>query len=87
MTNFHSIQAALTHATTLIKAQHNGAETAETAKHEAQLLLQHLLNVNRAWLIAHQNDALEANIHAVYSQVDTVINRKPFYTIPHRKAC
>jgi release factor glutamine methyltransferase len=33
---------------------------------EAQLLLQHILNVNRAWLIAHQNDALEANIHAAY---------------------
>lgn len=33
---------------------------------EAQLLLQHLLNVNRAWLIAHQNDALEVNIHEAY---------------------
>jgi release factor glutamine methyltransferase len=40
---------------------------------EAQLLLQHLLNVNRAWLIAHQNDALEANIHAAYR---ALINRR-----------
>ncbi len=38
---------------------------AETAKLEAHFLLQHTLNVNRAWLIAHQNDALQANIHAV----------------------
>ena len=59
MTNAHSIQSALTHAITLL----NGAET---AKLEAQLLLQHVLNVNRAWLIAHENDALQANIHAAY---------------------
>ena len=36
------------------------------AKLEAQLILQHVLNVNRAWLIAHENDALQANIHAAY---------------------
>ena len=40
---------------------------------EAQLLLQHVLNVNRAWLIAHQNDVLEANIHAAYK---VLINRR-----------
>ena len=73
MTNFHSIQSALTHATTLIKAQHNDAETAETAKPEAQLLLQHALNVNHAWLISHQNDALQANIYAAYR---ALINRR-----------
>ena len=73
MTNFHSIQSALTDATALIKAQHNGVETAETAKAEAQLLLQSMLNVNRAWLIAHENDDLEANIHAAYR---ALINRR-----------
>jgi release factor glutamine methyltransferase len=36
----------------------------EEAALEAQLLLQHVLNVNRAWLIAHENDALEANYDA-----------------------
>ena len=36
------------------------------AKLEAQLLLQHVLNVNRAWLIAHENDALQANNHAAF---------------------
>ena len=38
----------------------------EEAKFEAQLLLQHVLNVNRAWLLAHENDALQANIHAPF---------------------
>ena len=70
MTNTHSIQSAHTLATTQLKAQDIDAET---AKLEAQLLLQHVLNVNRAWLIAHQNDALEANIHEAYR---TLINRR-----------
>jgi release factor glutamine methyltransferase len=43
------------------------------AKLEAQLLLQHVLNENRAWLIAHQNDALQANSHAAYR---ALINRR-----------
>jgi release factor glutamine methyltransferase len=38
----------------------------DEAKLEAQSLLQHVLNVNRAWLIAHENDALQPNIHAVF---------------------
>ncbi len=45
---------------------------------EAQLLLQHVLNVNRAWLIAHENDALEANIHAAYrALVSRRLNGEP----------
>ena len=44
-----------------------------TAKLEAQLLLQHALNVNRAWLISHENDALQANIHAVF---EALLNRR-----------
>ena len=28
--------------------------------------MQHVLQVNHAWLIAHENDALEANIHKVF---------------------
>ena len=39
---------------------------ANEARLEAQLLLQTALNVDRAWLISHENDALEANIHAVF---------------------
>jgi release factor glutamine methyltransferase len=70
MTNILSIRIALLHATTHLKEQQAGTET---AKLEAQLLLQHILNVNRAWLIAHQNDALQANIHAAYR---ALINRR-----------
>jgi release factor glutamine methyltransferase len=61
MTNVHSIKTSLLLAAMQLKAQ---SIEVETTKLEAQLLLQHALNVNRAWLIAHQNDALKANIHA-----------------------
>ena len=36
------------------------------AKLEAQYLLQHILKINRAWLISHENDALQPNIHAAF---------------------
>ena len=53
-------------AATQLKAQN---VEAETAKLEAQLLLQHALNVNRAWLIAHADDVLNgfemANFNAL----------------------
>lgn len=39
---------------------------AQDAKLEAQLLLQTALNVDRAWLIAHESDAVEANLQAQY---------------------
>ena len=58
MTNAQTIKTTLASAATLL--------IAEEAALEAQLLLQHALNVNRAWLIAHENDALQANIHAVF---------------------
>jgi hypothetical protein len=59
----------------------------EEAAFEAQLLLQHLLNVNRAWLIAHQNDALEANIHAAYrALINRRINGEPIaYILGYRE--
>lgn len=38
----------------------------EEASLEAQLLLQHVLNVNRTWLITHENDALEPNQQASF---------------------
>ena len=70
MTNAHSIKATLLLVATQLKVQNIEAEM---AKFEAQLLLQNVLKVNRAWLIAHQNDALEANIHAAYG---ALINRR-----------
>lgn len=45
----------------------------EEAKLEVQLLLQHVLNVNRAWLITHENDALEANAHSAF---EALLNRR-----------
>ena len=56
MTNAQTIKTILTYAATLLKT--------EEAALEVQLLLQHVLNVNRAWLIAHENDFLQANNHA-----------------------
>lgn len=53
-----TVKSLLAYATAQLKS--------EEATLEAQLLLQHLLNVNRAWLIAHENDALEGNIYAVF---------------------
>ena len=63
MTNAHSIKTTLLFAATQLKAQ---CIEAETAKLEAQLLLQHALNVNRAWLIAHADEKLSPSIEAVY---------------------
>jgi len=42
-----------------------GLDTHE-AKLEAQRLLQTALNVNRAWLLSHENDAIQPNIHAAF---------------------
>lgn len=56
MTSRPSISTILQQAASLLKP--------DEAKREAHLLLQHLLQVNRAWLIAHQNDVLDDKIHA-----------------------
>ena len=63
MTNAQTIKTALISAATLLNT--------DEATLEAQLLLQHVLNVNRAWLIAHEGDALdvkneEANNHLAF---------------------
>ncbi|OIQ96880.1 release factor glutamine methyltransferase [mine drainage metagenome] len=42
---------------------------ASEAKFEAQLLLQTALKVSRAWLLSHENDALQANIHAEFESL------------------
>ncbi len=58
MTNAQTIKTTLLSATTLLNT--------DEATLEAQLLLQHVLNVNRAWLITHEGDALQANSHAAF---------------------
>lgn len=70
MTNAHPIKTTLLLAATQLKAQ--SIET-KSSKLEAQLLLQHVLNVNRAWLISHENDALQANINAAF---ETLLKRR-----------
>jgi release factor glutamine methyltransferase len=84
MTDTHSIKTTLLLAATQLKAQ--GIDN-ESAKLEAQLLLQHSLNVNRAWLIAHENDALEANIHAACrALINRRINGEPIaYILGYRE--
>ena len=64
------IKTALSLAESQLKAQ--GIE-AKNAKLDVQLLLQHTLNVNHAWLISHENDALQANIRAVF---EALLNRR-----------
>jgi len=64
-TSLMKIKTLLTNAITRLKS--------DEAAIEAQLLLQHVLNVNRAWLIAHENDALQPNIHAVF---EALLNRR-----------
>lgn len=63
-----------------IEAALRGAQTqlaklvdTNEAKLDAQLLLQHVLNVNRAWLISHQHDTLPSSIHETYK---ALINRR-----------
>ena len=84
MTNAHSIRTTLLLRYHTTKA--HGIE-AETAKLEAQLLLQHALNVNRAWLIAHQHENLPPSIHAAYRAiVQRRLNGEPIaYILGYRE--
>ena len=67
-----SVRGCLLQAQQLLVSNQNvDGLDAQDARLEAQLLLQHALNVNRAWLIAHENDALEANIHAAFQALLT----------------
>ena len=63
----HSIRSALLQAQ--IRLNDSPRLDAIDARFEAQLLLQHLLNVNRAWLIAHENDSLSNEAQAGFEQL------------------
>ena len=84
MTSAHSIKTTLLLSTTQLKAQ--GIEP-KTAKLEAQLLLQHALNVNRAWLIAHQDENLPPSIEAAYrAMLERRLNGEPMaYILGYRE--
>ncbi|MDD2832528.1 MAG: peptide chain release factor N(5)-glutamine methyltransferase [Methylotenera sp.] len=47
--------------------------SAQDARFEAQLLLQAAAKVNRAWLIAHENDVLQASTQA---ELELLLNRR-----------
>lgn len=70
MTNTLSIKSTLLLATTQLSAQ---TTDAESAKFEAQLLLQSVLKVNRAWLIAHESDVLSDELNGFFQ---TLISRR-----------
>ncbi len=65
MTSPKTIQSTLLAASAQLKN--------DDAKLGAQLLLQYALKVNHAWLIAHENDALQPNIHAEF---EALLNRR-----------
>lgn len=67
----HSIRSALLQAQLQLK--NSPRLDAIDARFEAQLLLQYLLNANRAWLIAHENDTLPADVQARFDQL---VNRR-----------
>ena len=65
MPNPLSIKLALQMASNQLKT--------EASVFEAQLLLQYALGVNRAWLIAHEHDALQPNIQKAF---EALLNRR-----------
>ncbi len=70
MTSLRSIKASLRAAIAQLKT--------EEANYEAKLLLQHALNVNRAWLIAHEHENLPPSIHAAYrAMLERRLNGEP----------
>jgi len=67
----NTIRSALTQAQVLLGNAPGLA--AIDARYESQLLLQHTLNANRAWLIAHENDSLPSAIEARF---DALLQRR-----------
>jgi release factor glutamine methyltransferase len=79
-----TIKHLLQFATSQLKAQGLDAESANL---EAQLLLQHALNVNRAWLIVHEHENLAPSIEAAYSaMLERRLNGEPIaYILGYRE--
>ena len=67
----HSIRSALLQAQ--LKLNNALELDAIDGRFESQLLLQHLLNANRAWLIAHENENLATDVQARF---DYLVNRR-----------
>lgn len=69
MTITEALAAAQSELTLAANTEALAANT--EAKLEAQLLMQHVLKVNRAWLIAHENDALPTETQAKFEALLT----------------
>ena len=67
----NSIRSALLQAQAQLNDSHQ--PDAIDARFESQLLLQHVLKVNRAWLIAHENDDVAADVQREF---DALIQRR-----------
>ena len=67
----NSIRSALLQAQAQLNVSHQ--PDAIDARYESQLLLQHALKVNRAWLIAHENDDVAADVQREF---DALIQRR-----------
>ncbi|MFW5431858.1 MAG: peptide chain release factor N(5)-glutamine methyltransferase [Methylophilaceae bacterium] len=65
------IAALLVNAQNAIQTEQQCSK--QEASLEARLLLQHLLNVNRAWLISHDTDAVESHTQISY---ETLVERR-----------
>ncbi len=79
MTSSYSVKSSLLGAAARLNS--------EEAGYEAQLLLQAVLGVNRAWIISHANDALEtlSNI-AFEALINRRLNGEPVaYILGHRE--
>jgi release factor glutamine methyltransferase len=70
-----------------ILAESTNRLSGDEAAFEAQLLLQHVLNVNRAWLISHADDALQPSIHAAFEAlIQRRLNGEPIaYILGYRE--
>ncbi|HSG93816.1 MAG TPA: protein-(glutamine-N5) methyltransferase, release factor-specific, partial [Methylotenera sp.] len=66
-----SIRSVLLQAQARLNSAHQ--LDAIDARYESQLLLQQVLKVNRAWLIAHENDEIAADVE---HQFNTLIQRR-----------
>lgn len=66
-----TIRSALQQAQAELTGAHEPGDI--DARYESQLLLQHVLKVNRAWLIAHENDTVDAEALQAF---ETCITRR-----------
>lgn len=80
-----TIRSALQQAQAQLSSAHDLGDI--DARYESQLLLQHVLKANRAWLIAHENDTLEGEaLQAFKSSIERRAKGEPIaYILGNRE--